>query len=82
MHKYSLIHLYHIACMYVFSADPSVVDNHLVCSSQEETIPPVLSIPSLLVVLCVWLRPHGLSPIDFVTSTIVLIQSVFKLLGW
>jgi hypothetical protein len=57
---YSASDLY-ITCMNVFRAKHLVLDNQSVCSSLRNAISPVLCIPYMLIVLCVGLRPLGLS---------------------
>lgn len=48
--------------MFVFRADPWVLDDHLVYSSLGKTISFTLSIPSLPIVLSIGLWHHGVPP--------------------
>ena len=70
---YNLLSLYNVPCMYVFRADCLALDKQLVSSSLGKTIPPTLSMSYLPLVLCVWLKPGGLLPINLDMSITVLI---------
>ena len=64
---------YFYAC---FGADRLVLDNQLVYSFLEKTVSLVLSIPHLPAVLCVVLRPLGLSQ---PTLACLLLLTFFRL---
>lgn len=61
-------------CVYVLTVDDLLFDNQLVCSCLGNTISSSLSIPYLLVVICVDLRP-----LSFPLSTLlcVFLSSLF-----
>lgn len=82
--KNYLFNLYNVTTMYIFRADHLVLDNQLIYSSLEKTIPHTLINDQLLLVLCVELRPHGLSSVNLGMSIgvfFVLLISLVRLYG-
>lgn len=77
-HKFFLLSLYIVICMYVFSTDHLTMNNQLVCSSLARTTCHVPSFPQLPVVPCVGLRLHGLS---LCSLECLLVSSLFSLLS-
>ena len=63
--------MFKVTPVYVFRADHLVLGNQLVCSSLEKTVSPIRGM-SELPVLCVGVRPCGLSPIPFGISVSIL----------
>jgi hypothetical protein len=62
-----------------FKPDHLGLANQLMYSSLEKTISPAVSIPSLLVVLCVGLTPQELFPTPlYFNVSVVLVQFRFR----
>lgn len=83
IHKYNLLSLYNITCVYIFMTEYLVWDDQSVCFSLGKTISPAFSVLYLPLVLFVGLRPRGLFPILFnMPIAVALIQPVFKWSCW
>lgn len=70
--KYRLLTCYSTTCMYAVRSDHLTLENQWVCSYLRKTLSLTLNTPYLTVVLRVWLKPHGFSPVHFSMSILVV----------
>lgn len=62
-----IYNIFAATCVYVFRAGLFILNNQLVCFYLGKTISLTVSIPQFSAVLCVRLRPKGLSPVNQIT---------------